>query len=185
MADDLVLKAKELAHKVHEGQNLYGVAGVSVMDHISEVARLVEEAGGKPEQIAAAWLHDTVEDTDVTLAQIRTEFGDHVADIVEGLTDAPELEDKPLAQRKRMQADHIKTEASETRLIKLADQIYHTKMAGTSHRSFDAKTCLEYIEGARLIANNCKRISPKLDQLYDEYYESSKKQLLSEIEAAK
>lgn len=48
--------------------------------HPEEVARLVSQFGHTPEMLAAAWLHDVVEDTGVDVALIRAEFGDTVAD---------------------------------------------------------------------------------------------------------
>jgi len=57
--------------------------------------------------ITAAWLHDIVEDTDVSMQQVRELFGEDTALLVEGLTDPEEFSDMPLAERKQLQADRI------------------------------------------------------------------------------
>jgi len=60
-----------------------------MFEHVSEVAVLVEEQGGTEVMIAATWLHDVVEDTDVTLEQVGEWFGSEVRAlvVVDGLTD--------------------------------------------------------------------------------------------------
>ncbi len=55
--------------------------------HPAEVAKIVSTVPHTPQMLAAAWLHDVVEDTGVTLETIRAEFGDEVATLVGWLTD--------------------------------------------------------------------------------------------------
>lgn len=55
--------------------------------HLARVASRVESAGGTKEMVAAAWLHDVVEDTDATHRDIETRFGDQVARLADELTD--------------------------------------------------------------------------------------------------
>lgn len=79
------------------------------------------------EMIAAAWLHDTVEDTKVTLDIIRQEFGPCVATLVEGLTDVSRPEDGNRAARKALDREHTATQSPACKTVKLADLISNTR----------------------------------------------------------
>lgn len=84
---ELVEKAEKFGLRAHDGTIRPNRAREPYSVHISQVARLIEQAGGSEEEIAAGWLHDTVEDTNVTIEMIRAKFGDKVAELVAGLTD--------------------------------------------------------------------------------------------------
>lgn len=84
----LVERAREFARKAHDGQ-AYG-DGAFLEEHLGRVVSTLQEFGESNEVLlAAAWLHDTVEDTDITIDDVRAEFGDDVADLVWRLTDEP------------------------------------------------------------------------------------------------
>lgn len=88
--EDLVERAARYARAVHAGDVRKG-SDVSYFDgHLEPVARIVAEDGGRPEQIAAAYLHDTAEDHggQGRLDDVRARFGDAVADIVADLSDS-------------------------------------------------------------------------------------------------
>jgi (p)ppGpp synthase/HD superfamily hydrolase len=95
--------------------------------HPREVAGIVEEAGGTPEMIAAAWLHDTVEDTGVTIETIREEFGPEVAELVGWLTDVSRPEQGNRAVRKAIDRAHTASAPAAAQTIKLADLIANTR----------------------------------------------------------
>ena len=80
---DEVLRAHALATRAHAGQ--LDKSGEAYIDHPRRVARLAGRSGGTTEQIVAALLHDVVEDTDVTLADLD-EFGAGVVQLVDALT---------------------------------------------------------------------------------------------------
>jgi hypothetical protein len=82
--NDLVARARSLAICVHRGQSEWG--GNPFVDHPARVAKLVASAGMRPEVIAAAWLHDGVEDTTLSMGEITMLCGDEVAGIVAVLT---------------------------------------------------------------------------------------------------
>ncbi|MBO6542280.1 MAG: HD domain-containing protein [Alphaproteobacteria bacterium] len=91
--------------------------------HPRNVASLVASVGGSPEMIAAAWLHDVVEDTPVTQDQIKEAFGPSVADLVYWLTDISKPEDGNRKARKALDREHIASAPPEAKTIKLADLI--------------------------------------------------------------
>ena len=145
------------------------------IEHLQEVAVLVWVSGGGDTEIAAGWLHDTVEDTAVTLEEIRELFGAEVAEIVHGLTDTEEMEKLPLLDRKRAQALRVKAEGLSVRRVKLCDQISNIKYIVTdppAHWSRERNR--DYCIGAKLIADECRGISPLLDQLFANQYARAK-----------
>lgn len=91
--------------------------------HPQAVAALVAKVPHTPEMIAAAWLHDVVEDTAVTLELIREEFGESVAMLVAGLTDVSRLEDGNRQVRKALDRAHTAQQSPACKTVKLADLI--------------------------------------------------------------
>ena len=89
--------------------------------HPARVASIVMRHGGTDEMVAAAWLHDTVEDTDVTPILITKMFGVDVADIVEGLTDISLPDDGNRAKRKSIDRMHSANASTEAQFVKCAD----------------------------------------------------------------
>jgi len=94
--------------------------------HPARVAATVAQVGGTDEMIAAAYLHDVVEDTGVTIEQIYAEFGDAVGELVGWLTDVSKPEDGNRKTRKAMDAAHTAQAPAAAQTIKLADIIDNT-----------------------------------------------------------
>lgn len=80
----LIEKAYAFAEKAHEGHTRY--SGDPYMVHVAQVGLRLAQMGMGPRTIAAGLLHDTIEDTDVTIEDIRREFGDEILFLVEGVT---------------------------------------------------------------------------------------------------
>jgi guanosine-3',5'-bis(diphosphate) 3'-pyrophosphohydrolase len=116
--EKLIQRASEFARRAHDGQQ-YGT-GSFHQNHLARVVATLQAFGETDEvKIAAAWLHDAVEDTDVTVADVRAEFGDDVADLVWRLTD-----EKGGNRRERHAKTHQKIrEKSDAVRVKLADRI--------------------------------------------------------------
>lgn len=89
--------------------------------HPLAVARIVQSLGLSEEAVAAALLHDVVEDTNRTLAEIYDNFGKRVGDLVEMLTDISTLSDGNRAVRKEIDRQHTAKADYEGKTIKLAD----------------------------------------------------------------
>ena len=168
-----VSHAQEFARNAHESLFDITVGGVTRprIVHIQEVADLVWASGGSDEEIIAAWLHDVVEDTPITMKDIENEFGKEVAEIVHGLTDPEQFKDLPLAERKKKQMERIRTENKSVRRVKIADQTSNIRfIAIDPPSSMTLEECPIYIKGAKLITDECRGISPLLDNLFDEFY---------------
>ena len=115
--------------------------------HPAEVASIVMSHGGTDAMVAAAWLHDVVEDTGVTIETIRAELGTEVAELVGWLTDVSKPEDGNRARRKAMDREHTAAAPSEAQTIKLADLISNSRSIMAHDPAF-AKT---YLEEKRLL----------------------------------
>lgn len=115
--------------------------------HPAHVAWIVEQAGGTVAQLAAAWLHDVVEDTDVTIETIQWIFGDEIAELVSWLTDVSVPADGNRAERKAIDREHTGRASLAAKMIKLADLISNTK----SIVEHDAKFAKVYLEEKRLL----------------------------------
>lgn len=116
--------------------------------HPQEVADIVASVPGATESmIAAAHLHDTVEDTGVTIEVIRAEFGADIAALVGWLTDVSRPEDGPRWYRKKLDREHTAQAPAEAQTIKLADLISNSRSI-VEHNPKFAKT---YLEEKRLL----------------------------------
>ena len=91
--------------------------------HPVEVMQIVKSVPHDEAMLIAALLHDVVEDTDVTLDEIRTSFGDDVASLVDDLTDVSKPEDGNRKLRKAMDREHSGNSSARAQTIKLADLI--------------------------------------------------------------
>ena len=94
--------------------------------HPIAVAEIVKSVKHTDEMVAAALLHDTVEDTNTTIDDIDREFGDEVADIVYWLTDQSKPSDGNRKVRKEIDRQHIAKAPAAAKTIKLADLIDNT-----------------------------------------------------------
>ena len=113
--------------------------------HPEEVAKLVTRYGGTENQIAAAWLHDVVEDTNITEDLIHQEFGDDIASLVYCLTDVSVPSDGNRPQRKAIDLEHLKLISPLAMTIKLADIISNVK----SIKEHDAEFAAIYLPEKR------------------------------------
>jgi GTP diphosphokinase / guanosine-3',5'-bis(diphosphate) 3'-diphosphatase len=117
---DLATAALRFARRVHLGQHRKQTYEQFV-EHPIMVARLLSEAGYDGPILAAAYLHDVVEKTDVTLEEIRERFGPEVAEMVDVLSDDPGLED--YGTRKRELRRKVIAAGRSPALIYTADRI--------------------------------------------------------------
>src|SRR5271167_4318378 len=128
--DDLTLikKAYEFSLKHHQGQTR--ASGEPYLVHPLEVAAVLAEMRLDTTAIAAGLLHDAVEDTTVTVDDIRTEFGEQVAHIVEGVTKISKIE---FASREEAQAESVRkmvlamVDDIRVVMIKLADRLHNMR----------------------------------------------------------
>ncbi len=125
---ELIRKAYEFSQKHHAGQSR--ASGQPYLVHPLEVALVLAEMKMDPVAIAAGVLHDSVEDTSVTVVDIRKEFGEQVAHIVEGVTKISAID---FATREEQQAENLRkmmlamVDDIRVVLIKLADRLHNMR----------------------------------------------------------
>jgi (p)ppGpp synthase/HD superfamily hydrolase len=155
----LVANAEAFARRCHAGQTRKGAACEPYTIHLEDVAGLVSSWGGAEVEIAAAWLHDTVEDCPPTsFEELEAEFGLPVAFIVRQLTDDKSL---PKAERKRQQVVNAPKKSKSAALVKLADK---TSNVGALNHSPPAEWSrerrLEYVEWAETVVCALPHVPP-------------------------
>lgn len=160
-------RAYALAAEAHADQTRKGKLGIPYVNHCCEVARLVAEAGGAPEIVAAAVLHDVVEDSDVTVGRLREAFGARVAETVEALTNPPEWDRLPRPEMKARQAKHVGDAGPEVRLIKIADQTSNVSDIAREPGAWTPERARAYIEGAALVVDACRGVDAGLEAAFD------------------
>lgn len=126
MATQLELEALRFAYQAHEGQRRK-YTGDPYITHPIAVASMVKEAGLPPTVIAAALLHDVVEDTDERIETIEAIFGPAVANLVAEVTDVSKPEDGNRQKRKQIDQNHLAMASYEGQSIKCADLIHNTQ----------------------------------------------------------
>lgn len=145
---DIVEKARVFATAAHAAAaQLRKYTNEPYIVHPREVAGIVSLHGGTDTQVAAAWLHDVVEDTGVTIETIRAEFGEKVAELVGWLTDVSRPDHGNRAARKAVDRAHTAMAPAEAQDIKLADLISNC----TSIVDHDANFAKTYLEEKRLL----------------------------------
>lgn len=95
--------------------------------HPAAVAALVSTITDDVSMICAAWLHDVVEDADVTVPDIGERFGDDIAALVADLTDISKPEDGNRQLRKRIDLEHTRQASPRAKTVKLADLIDNSR----------------------------------------------------------
>lgn len=121
---DLVTRAREFAQAAHRKKDhRRKYSGEPYEVHLIDVAAIVATVTQDEKTLAAAYLHDVVEDTDVTLQDVEAEFGPEVAELVENLTDISRPEDGNRARRKELDRQHLARARPEAKTVKLADII--------------------------------------------------------------
>lgn len=124
----IITKAEQFAYQKHLGQRRK-YTDEPYISHCRTVAQLVAGETPDPEVVAAAFLHDTLEDTNTSVEELREVFGPKIATLVLEVTDmyTPELyPSKNRAARKKLECERIKHISPEAKLIKLCDLMDNT-----------------------------------------------------------
>lgn len=134
---DTESKARAFAERHHAAINqVRKYTGEPYINHPAAVVEIVRGVPHTSEMIAAAWMHDTVEDTAATLDEVRAEFGDDVAALVEMLTDVSKPSDGNRKARKAIDREHTAKASPQAKTIKLADLIDNSRSILTRDPEF-------------------------------------------------
>jgi (p)ppGpp synthase/HD superfamily hydrolase len=148
-----LLQSLRFAADKHRDQRRKGVHASPYINHPIEVATLLAEVGGITDidVLRAAILHDTIEDTDTTGAELEEVFGARVRGFVEEVTDDKNL---PKAVRKQLQIDHAPHLTAGGTAIKLADKICNVADIGVSSpKGWSQERQLTYLDWAQSVVD--------------------------------
>jgi GTP diphosphokinase / guanosine-3',5'-bis(diphosphate) 3'-diphosphatase len=166
----LILRALEFASHKHRDQRRKDKDASPYINHPIALANVLWHEGNvtDPLVIAAALLHDTIEDTETGWQELRGAFGDEVADVVLEVTDVTWLK-KNL--RKRLQVSKARYSSERARLVKLADKICNLRdVAAHPPEKWDLARRREYFDWARDVVDRVRGTHPELERKFDEIY---------------
>ncbi len=168
-----LLRAADFAAIKHKDQRRKGSDSDPYINHPLSVARYLIEVGGieDPDILAAAILHDTVEDTETTAEDLAELFGERVSSLMMEVTDDKSL-DKQV--RKRLQVEHAPGLSPGAKLIKLADKISNIEdIISNPPMDWSQDRCVEYVEWGKEVVAGLRGSNAKLEKLFDELCESA------------
>ena len=184
---EIIKKAYEFSEQHHAGQNR--ASGEPYLVHPLAVALVLAEMKLDPQSIAAGLLHDSVEDTSVTIEDVRREFGPQVARIVEGVTKISKIE---FASKEEQQAENVRkmllamVDDIRVIMIKLADRLHNMRTLEHLPRDRQEKIARETLEIYAPIAHRLGmgKIRGELEDLAFRYLEpEAHKQVNDAVEA--
>lgn len=175
MTDSDVYRALRFAADRHSDQRRKGLRAEPYVNHLIEVIWLLSEFSGvsDPILLSAAALHDVVEDTETTLAELEREFGAAVTRIVADVTDDKSLSKQ---ERKEQQVIKVSTATPDVKLLKLAD---HAANVATLPETWTVERRLDYLDWSERVTSHCLGIRLKLDAEYHRRFRISRKKLES------
>lgn len=173
----LIIQAAHFAADKHRDQRRKGVRNTPYINHPLEVAERLSTVAGisDPVVLAAAILHDTIEDTETTRAELAEKFGNEIAALVAELTDDVGL---TWQQRKRQEIEHSLHLSPRAKLIKLADKTCNVAdTVSNPPGEWTLSRRRDYLEFARLVADGCHGANADLDAEFERVHAAAKAKL--------
>lgn len=162
----LLARAFDFACQSHTLQRRKGAAAEPYVNHLADVALRVAEAteGGDANLVAAALLHDCIEDTDVTRDELEIAFGTDIAGLVTEVTDDKSLEKHV---RKELQVTHAPTKSARAKMLKLADKTSNLRALVVSPPDWPLEIQLQYADWAERVAAGLRGVNEQLEREFD------------------
>ena len=164
---DIFIKAAAFAADKHRNQRRKDADASPYINHPIALANVLANEGGiaNKDVLCAAMLHDTIEDTETTEAELRLAFGNKITAIVLEVTDDKSL-DK--AARKQMQIEHAPHISIEAKMVKLADKICNLRdILTTPPAGWPLERKLAYFEWANDVVAGLRGTNIKLERVFD------------------
>lgn len=158
------------AAKKHTDQRRKGERGEPYVNHLIEVVDLLAKHtdGTDADLLCAGALHDTIEDTGTKYDEIKKEFGENVADIVQECTDDKSL---PKAERKRLQAANAPHKSDRAKMVKMADKISNLRsILDSPPPDWSETRKQEYFTWAKSVVDGCRGVNEGLEKEFDSTY---------------
>lgn len=166
-----ILDATAYAAERHSKQQRKDVNASPYINHLIRVAVLLSSTARITDEntIIAAILHDIVEDTPITLLDVREKFGSAIASIVAEVTDDKSL---PKAKRKELQIEHAPHLSLQAKFIKLADKIDNCRdcLSGTPVGWTEEQNDAYFVWSKKVVDAGLRGIDSGLEKLFDETY---------------
>ena len=166
----LVLRAARFAAWKHRDQRRKGKGREPYINHPLDLAHVLWFEGGvqDPLVLAAALLHDTIEDTQTTVQELQGEFGVQVARIVMEVTDEASLNWRV---RKKLQVSRARLASPEARQVKLADKICNLRsMVASPPSGWSEDRQRAYFDWAKQVVDQLRGSNPELEQRFDQIH---------------
>jgi len=166
----LLFRALAFAARKHRDQKRKDAAASPYINHPIALADVLVNEGGVSDidVLCAALLHDTIEDTQTSPAELERQFGPAIASIVLEVTDNKMLKRNT---RKKMQVEHAARASRQARLVKLADKICNLRdVAARPPEKWDLQRRQEYFEWAKRVIDGLRGIHPALESAFDAAY---------------
>ena len=166
-----ILEAAAFAAHKHRDQRRKDPAASPYINHPIALANILANEGGILDAtvIVAALLHDTIEDTETTAAELRQLFGAEVADVVMEVTDDKSL---PKAERKRLQIEHARHISERAKLVKMADKIANLRdIAASPPKDWTLDRRRAYFDWAKRVVDGLGDVAPTLRLAFDAAYQ--------------
>ena len=166
----LVLKALVFGAHKHRDQRRKGAEASPYINHPISLASVLWHEGDVSDAvvIAAAILHDTVEDTETTPEELEAEFGAQIRNIVLEVTDDQHL---PPVLRKRLQVLKAPHASHMAKLVKLADKICNLRdIISAPPEGWTVERKRAYFDWARQVVKGIRGTNQKLEAVFDEIY---------------
>jgi guanosine-3',5'-bis(diphosphate) 3'-pyrophosphohydrolase len=160
------LRALAFAAEKHRRQRRKDPDATPYINHPIAVATVLAVEGAVTDEatLVCALLHDTVEDTDTTLAELAQHFGPEMADLVQELTDDESL---VKSERKRLQIVHAATASPRAKQVKIADKISNIRdVVASPPAHWPVERRIEYLRWSEQVAAGCQGVNPKLDRAF-------------------
>ncbi len=167
---ELVLKAMAFAASKHRDQRRKDADASPYINHPIALAEVLWHEGGvrDPVIIAAALLHDTVEDTETTLEELSGAFGKSVAAVVEEVTDVKFLSKRA---RKELQVARAGRASVRAKQVKLADKICNLRdILASPPKDWSIERKRQYFDWAKKVIDQVRGTNPKLERRFDQLY---------------
>jgi len=172
-----IFHAFEFSARKHQHQRRKNVDATPYINHLITVGYILTEIGHVHDipTLTAAILHDTLEDTDTTAAELETEFGAAVRSIVEEVTDDKSL---PKQRRKQLQIDHAGQASHAARSVKLADKIANLQdLVESPPANWTLQRKVEYVDWSEAVINQLRGTNADLENHFDRVCQQVRKKL--------
>ena len=172
-----ILKALHFASIKHKDQRRLDEEASPYINHPIEVAELLARVGQVTDLVVlqSAILHDTIEDTETTAAEIEELFGAEVCSVVQEVTDDKSL---PKQERKRLQIEHAPHISTRAKMVKLADKISNVRaIQETPPANWSRERRRAYLDWTEQVVAGLRGCNLHLEELYDQYLRSGRARL--------